>query len=48
MKREKEQKEMSRRDFVKGMAAGIPVVKGTAKYGSRSDLYIGNGDTVVF
>jgi 7,8-dihydropterin-6-yl-methyl-4-(beta-D-ribofuranosyl)aminobenzene 5'-phosphate synthase len=30
------------------IAAGIPVVKGTAKYGSRSDLYIGNGDEVVF
>ena len=32
----------------KMQAAGIPVAKGTAKYGSRSDLYIGNGDTVVF
>jgi 7,8-dihydropterin-6-yl-methyl-4-(beta-D-ribofuranosyl)aminobenzene 5'-phosphate synthase len=32
----------------KMQAAGIPVVKGTAKYGSRSDLYVGNGDTVVF
>jgi 7,8-dihydropterin-6-yl-methyl-4-(beta-D-ribofuranosyl)aminobenzene 5'-phosphate synthase len=32
----------------KMIAAGIPVVRGTAKYGSRSDLYIGNGDTVIF
>jgi 7,8-dihydropterin-6-yl-methyl-4-(beta-D-ribofuranosyl)aminobenzene 5'-phosphate synthase len=27
---------------------GYPVVKGTARFGSRSDLYIGNGDTVKF
>ena len=32
----------------KMLAANIPVVKGMAKYGSRSDLYIGNGDEVVF
>jgi 7,8-dihydropterin-6-yl-methyl-4-(beta-D-ribofuranosyl)aminobenzene 5'-phosphate synthase len=32
----------------KMLAANIPVVKGTAKYGSRSDLYLGNGDEVVF
>ncbi|MCU0578201.1 MAG: MBL fold metallo-hydrolase [Desulfobacterota bacterium] len=32
----------------KMQAAGIPVVKGTAKYGSRSELYVGNGDTVSF
>lgn len=27
---------------------GYPVVKGTARFGSKSDLYIGNGDTVTF
>jgi 7,8-dihydropterin-6-yl-methyl-4-(beta-D-ribofuranosyl)aminobenzene 5'-phosphate synthase len=32
----------------KMLAVNIPVVKGTAKYGSRSDLYVGNGDEVVF
>ncbi len=32
----------------KMIAANIPVVRGTAKYGSKSDLYIGNGDLVVF
>lgn len=32
----------------KMIAANIPVVKGTAKYGSQSDLYLGNGDEVVF
>jgi 7,8-dihydropterin-6-yl-methyl-4-(beta-D-ribofuranosyl)aminobenzene 5'-phosphate synthase len=32
----------------KMIAANIPVVKGTAKYGSRSDLYVGNGDEIVF
>jgi 7,8-dihydropterin-6-yl-methyl-4-(beta-D-ribofuranosyl)aminobenzene 5'-phosphate synthase len=32
----------------KMIAANIPVEKGTAKYGSRSDLYVGNGDEVVF
>jgi 7,8-dihydropterin-6-yl-methyl-4-(beta-D-ribofuranosyl)aminobenzene 5'-phosphate synthase len=25
-----------------------PVVKGTARYGSMSDLYVGNGDEVFF
>jgi hypothetical protein len=30
------------------LAANIPVVKGTDRYGSRSDLYVGNGDEVVF
>ncbi len=28
--------------------AGIPVVKGTARHGSKSDLYVGNGDEIVF
>jgi 7,8-dihydropterin-6-yl-methyl-4-(beta-D-ribofuranosyl)aminobenzene 5'-phosphate synthase len=32
----------------KMIAANIPVVRGTAKFGSRSDLYVGNGDEVVF
>jgi 7,8-dihydropterin-6-yl-methyl-4-(beta-D-ribofuranosyl)aminobenzene 5'-phosphate synthase len=32
----------------KMIASNIPVIRGTAKYGSRSDLYIGNGDEVVF
>lgn len=32
----------------KMIAANIPVVKGSAKYGSRSDLYVGNGDEVIF
>ncbi|MFZ5867027.1 MAG: MBL fold metallo-hydrolase [Thermodesulfobacteriota bacterium] len=27
---------------------GYPVVRGTGKDGSQSDLYVGNGDTVVF
>jgi len=27
---------------------GYPVVRGTARFGSQSDLYIGNGDTVEF
>ena len=27
---------------------GYPVVKGSGKYGSTSDLYVGNGDEVVF
>ena len=27
---------------------GYPVVKGTARYGSRSELFVGNGDQVVF
>lgn len=36
------------RAIEKMIALGIPVVRGTAKYGSRSDLYIGNGDEVEF
>jgi 7,8-dihydropterin-6-yl-methyl-4-(beta-D-ribofuranosyl)aminobenzene 5'-phosphate synthase len=32
----------------KMIAANIPVVRGTAKYGSKSNLYMGNGDVVVF
>jgi 7,8-dihydropterin-6-yl-methyl-4-(beta-D-ribofuranosyl)aminobenzene 5'-phosphate synthase len=32
----------------KMIAANIPVVHGTAKYGSRSNLYVGNGDEAVF
>ncbi|MEM5787109.1 MAG: MBL fold metallo-hydrolase [Syntrophobacteraceae bacterium] len=32
----------------KMIEAGIPVVRGSAKYGSNSPLYIGNGDDVVF
>ena len=27
---------------------GYPVVRGTARNGSKSDLYVGNGDEVVF
>jgi 7,8-dihydropterin-6-yl-methyl-4-(beta-D-ribofuranosyl)aminobenzene 5'-phosphate synthase len=27
---------------------GYPVVKGTASFGSVSDLYVGNGDEVFF
>jgi 7,8-dihydropterin-6-yl-methyl-4-(beta-D-ribofuranosyl)aminobenzene 5'-phosphate synthase len=27
---------------------GYPVVRGTASFGSQSDLYVGNGDEVVF
>ena len=27
---------------------GYPLVKGTARYGTRSDLYVGNGDSVEF
>jgi 7,8-dihydropterin-6-yl-methyl-4-(beta-D-ribofuranosyl)aminobenzene 5'-phosphate synthase len=27
---------------------GYPVVKGTARYGSRSELFVGNGDKVLF
>ena len=27
---------------------GYPVVKGTARFGSKSDLYVGNGDSVEF
>lgn len=27
---------------------GYPIVKGTARYGSRSELFVGNGDSVEF
>lgn len=27
---------------------GYPVVRGTARFGSQSDLYVGNGDEVFF
>jgi 7,8-dihydropterin-6-yl-methyl-4-(beta-D-ribofuranosyl)aminobenzene 5'-phosphate synthase len=27
---------------------GYPIVKGTARYGSRSELFVGNGDEVFF
>jgi 7,8-dihydropterin-6-yl-methyl-4-(beta-D-ribofuranosyl)aminobenzene 5'-phosphate synthase len=27
---------------------GYPVVKGTARFGTKSDLYVGNGDVVEF
>ncbi|MCX5809810.1 MAG: hypothetical protein NTX36_10650 [Proteobacteria bacterium] len=27
---------------------GYPVVNGTARYGSMSNLYLGNGDEIVF
>jgi 7,8-dihydropterin-6-yl-methyl-4-(beta-D-ribofuranosyl)aminobenzene 5'-phosphate synthase len=30
------------------VSLGYPVVKGTAQYGSKSDLYVGNGDEVIF
>ncbi|MDA8121971.1 MAG: MBL fold metallo-hydrolase [Deltaproteobacteria bacterium] len=32
----------------KMLERGIPVVRGSGKHGSRSDLYVGNGDTIVF
>ncbi len=32
----------------KMIEACIPVVRGTARHGSKSDLYVGNGDVVVF
>ena len=32
----------------KMIEAGIPVARGTARHGSKSDLYVGNGDEVVF
>jgi 7,8-dihydropterin-6-yl-methyl-4-(beta-D-ribofuranosyl)aminobenzene 5'-phosphate synthase len=32
----------------KMLEAGIPVVRGNARHGSKSDLYVGNGDEVVF
>ena len=30
------------------IALGYPVVKGTARFGSKSELYVGNGDVVEF
>jgi len=27
---------------------GYPVVRGSGRFGSRSDLYVGNGDEVIF
>jgi 7,8-dihydropterin-6-yl-methyl-4-(beta-D-ribofuranosyl)aminobenzene 5'-phosphate synthase len=27
---------------------GYPLVKGTTRYGTRSNLYVGNGDSVQF
>jgi len=32
----------------KMLERGMPVVRGSGKHGSKSDLYLGNGDTVVF
>lgn len=32
----------------KMLERGMPVVRGSGRHGSRSDLYLGNGDTVVF
>eukprot|EP01084_Bolivina_argentea_P248422 415550_1 len=32
----------------KMMDLGYPIVRGAAKYGSKSDLYVGNGDQVQF
>jgi 7,8-dihydropterin-6-yl-methyl-4-(beta-D-ribofuranosyl)aminobenzene 5'-phosphate synthase len=32
----------------KMIALGYPVVRGKARYGSKSDLYVGNGDEVFF
>lgn len=32
----------------KMLERGMPVVRGSARYGSKSELYLGNGDTVVF
>ncbi|MBW2582547.1 MAG: hypothetical protein JRE36_02965 [Deltaproteobacteria bacterium] len=32
----------------KMIALGYPVVRGTGRQGSKSDLYVGNGDEVVF
>ena len=32
----------------KMLAAGLPLIKGTAKNGSKRDIYLGNGDTLVF
>ncbi len=32
----------------KMMERGMPVVRGSGRHGSKSELYLGNGDTVVF
>ncbi|GAB4369705.1 MAG: MBL fold metallo-hydrolase [Deltaproteobacteria bacterium] len=32
----------------KMLERGMPVVRGSAKHGSKSELFLGNGDTVVF
>lgn len=32
----------------KMIEAGLPVVRGTARHGSKRDLYLGNGDTIEF
>ncbi len=32
----------------KMLERGMPVVRGTARNGSKSDLYLGNGDSIVF
>ncbi|NNG47714.1 MAG: MBL fold metallo-hydrolase, partial [Deltaproteobacteria bacterium] len=32
----------------KMLERGMPVVRGSGRFGSRSDLYLGNGDKVVF
>jgi 7,8-dihydropterin-6-yl-methyl-4-(beta-D-ribofuranosyl)aminobenzene 5'-phosphate synthase len=32
----------------KMLERGMPVVRGSGKHGSKSDLYLGNGDKVVF
>lgn len=32
----------------KMVAAGLPVVKGTARYKSKRDIYLGNGDELIF
>lgn len=34
--------------FDSAQVADLPLGRGTAKYGSKSDLYMGNGDEVVF
>jgi 7,8-dihydropterin-6-yl-methyl-4-(beta-D-ribofuranosyl)aminobenzene 5'-phosphate synthase len=32
----------------KMIEAGMPVVRGTARNGSRTDLFLGNGDRIEF
>lgn len=32
----------------KMLAAGLPLIKGTAKHKSKRDIYLGNGDTLTF